>query len=455
MNHPSAARQQVERPAPPETNADRLLAACERVQAIIEFDLTGRILRANENFLHTFGYDANELIGHHHRMLCKPEQVQGLEYRQFWERLGQGQFQSGEFLRVDKAGREVWIQASYTPILDAAGTAIKVVKFANDVTPAKRLNAEAASKLEAIGRSQAVIEFDLQGTILHANHNFLRAVGYTAAEVLGQHHSMFCDADMVRSAAYRNFWADLGQGQFKNSRFRRCGKHGVEVWLQASYNPIFDSDGQPFKVVKFATDITVQADREQAIRSRVESIGHTMQALAGAIDSIARSAGLSAEIAHQTEHHAQSGRVLLRRSADATLEVQKSSREINEIVRIIGEIAGQTNLLAFNAAVEAARAGEHGRGFAIVADAVRTLAERSGAAARDIARLTDTTIHHVDQAIVLAEQVHQAFELIGTSVHDTTASISQIDRSTAEQAEASRNVAALLGELQAAAAAAG
>ena len=429
------------------------IQAIERVQAVIEFDLQGRVLRANDNFLRTFGYQEQELLGRHHRMFCTEEDVRASSYRQLWEGLERGQFQSGEFRRLDKLGREVWIQASYNPILDVDGRPLKVIKFATDITATKRLSSETAGKIDAIARSQAVIEFDMRGTILTANSNFLRAVGYTLEEVQGQHHSMFCDDALVQSEGYRNFWADLGEGKFKSARFHRFAKHGAAIWLQATYNPILDTNGRAFKVVKFAMDITQQVEREQTVSSRVAGIGDVMQELAGAIDSIGQGAAHANTIAQQTEQHARQGRVLLGQSIDSILEIQKSSQDVQEIVSTISDIAIQTNLLAFNAAVEAARAGEHGRGFAIVADEVRKLAEKSGDAARNIARLIDATIGRVDQSGTLSEQVRLSFEQIRDSVHNTTQSIGQIDQATAAQVDSSRHVAQLLTDLQATAAA--
>ena len=425
------------------------IQAIERVQAVIEFDLQGRVLRANDNFLRTFGYQEQELLGRHHRMFCTEEDVRASSYRQLWEGLERGQFQSGEFRRLDKLGREVWIQASYNPILDVDGRPLKVIKFATDITATKRLSSETAGKIDAIARSQAVIEFDMRGNILTANSNFLRAVGYTLEEVQGQHHSMFCDDALVQSEGYRNFWADLGEGKFKSARFHRFAKHGAAIWLQATYNPILDTNGRAFKVVKFAMDITQQVEREQTVSSRVAGIGDVMQELAGAIDSIGQGAAHANTIAQQTEQHARQGRVLLGQSIDSILEIQKSSQDVQEIVSTISDIAIQTNLLAFNAAVEAARAGEHGRGFAIVADEVRKLAEKSGDAARNIARLIDATISRVDQSGTLSEQVRLSFEQIRDSVHNTTQSIGQIDQATAAQVDSSRHVAQLLMDLQA------
>ena len=289
------------------------IAAVERAQAVIEFDLHGRVLRANDNFLDTFGYAADEVIGQHHRIFCDPAYTRTPEYLAFWEHLSRGEFNAGEYRRVDKKGRDVWIQASYNPIFDHDGRLLKIVKFATDVTPAKLLTSETAGKLDALARSQAVIEFDLRGNILSANSNFLRTVGYTLDEILGQHHSMFCTADLAKTAEYRNFWADLAEGKFKSARFRRRGKHGAEIWLQATYNPILDVNGKPFKVVKFATDITEQVQREQLVKDKVADITQVLGELTRSIESIAGNSERSRDLAVQTQQEARDGNELLDR----------------------------------------------------------------------------------------------------------------------------------------------
>jgi methyl-accepting chemotaxis protein len=422
--------------------------AIDRVQAVIEFDLKGRVLNANANFLDTFGYQLDEVRGHHHRMFCDAAYARSSEYLAFWERLGRGEFNAGEFRRVDKHGKEVWIQASYNPILDSEGRPMKVVKFATDITEAKRRSAESRGKLEAISRSQAVIEFDLQGNVQSANVNFLRTLGYTAAEVEGRHHSMFCDPELIQSAEYRNFWSDLSEGKFQSGRFRRVGKHQAEVWIQATYNPILDIDGKPYRVVKFAMDITEQVRREQQITDKVQAISEVLGELSNSITSITDSSQRSNGLAQQTQQEAEDGSRLLTRSREAIVEIQKSSDDIHEIIETISEIAGQTHLLAFNAAIEAARAGEHGLGFSVVADEVRKLAEKSANAAREIAKLINETGHRVEEGSRISEQVEEAFNLIVRSVGNTSQSIGQIHGATSEQASATRHVATLLGELQ-------
>ncbi|WP_248304847.1 methyl-accepting chemotaxis protein [Devosia sp. FKR38] len=245
----SAKRQQLE-------DASRILMAMSRSLAVIEFSLDGTILRANPNFLSLLGYELSEVVGQKHRMFMQPSDAASPAYTEFWAALGRGEFMSAEYKRIGKGGKEVWIQASYNPIIGDDGKAYKVVKFATDVTATKLAAAEAAGQLAAIGKSQAVIEFSPTGDILTANENFCSALGYQLGEIKGRHHSMFVQPAMVSSPEYREFWAALGRGQFQAAEYLRIGKGGKEVWVLASYNPIFDLNGKVAKVVKFATDIT-------------------------------------------------------------------------------------------------------------------------------------------------------------------------------------------------------
>lgn len=230
--------------------------AIRRSQAVIEFALDGTILEANENFLATMGYSSAEIVGKHHSMFVDDAEKTSTRYKQFWESLGRGEFHDGQFRRRAKSGREIWIRATYNPILDAAGRPYKVVKFASDITDTKVQFADFEGQIAAINKSQAVIEFELDGTILKANENFLTAMGYTADEVIGRHHRMFVTPDEARAPAYEQFWTKLGLGHYQSGQYKRIGKDGDEVWIEASYNPILDMSGRPFKVVKYATDIT-------------------------------------------------------------------------------------------------------------------------------------------------------------------------------------------------------
>ncbi|WP_449267453.1 methyl-accepting chemotaxis protein [Frigoriglobus tundricola] len=242
------------------------VAAMSRVQAVIEFKLDGTIIQANDNFLAALGYSLPEIQGRHHSMFVEPAYAASHEYREFWAKLNRGEFQAAEYKRIGKGGREVWIQASYNPILDASGKPYKVVKFATDITAAKLKTADYEGQLAAINKAQAVIEFKLDGTVAHANDNFLRTLGYQLNEIRGNHHSMFVEPAYAATHEYREFWAKLNRGEYVASEFKRVGKGGKEVWIQASYNPIFDASGKPYKVVKYATDITAAKLLERQVK---------------------------------------------------------------------------------------------------------------------------------------------------------------------------------------------
>ncbi len=232
--------------------------AISKSQATIEFNMDGTIITANENFLTTMGYTLDEVKGNHHSMFAEPDFARSIEYKTFWEKLNRGEFESGEYKRLGKEGKEVWIQASYNPIMDLNGQPFKVVKYASDVTEQKLKNADFSGQINAIGMSQAVIEFTMDGSIITANENFLTTMGYALNEIQGRHHSMFAEPDFARSKEYKAFWEKLNRGEFESQEYKRLGKGGKEVWIQASYNPIMDLNGLPYKVVKYATDITAR-----------------------------------------------------------------------------------------------------------------------------------------------------------------------------------------------------
>jgi methyl-accepting chemotaxis protein len=260
------------------------IAAIGKAQAVIEFSMDGTVLGANENFLAALGYTLAEIRGQHHRMFCEPAFTAGQEYRAFWERLARGEYQSGEYKRLGKGGTEVWIQASYNPILDMDGKPFKVVKYATDVTAQKRRNSDFEGQIAAIGKAQAVIEFGLDGRVLQANENFLKTLGYSLAEIKGQHHSMFVEAGYAGSGEYRLFWDNLARGEYDAGEYKRIGKGGREIWIQASYNPIFDTSGKPFKVVKYATDITAQKLRNADFEGQISAIDKAQAVIEFSLD---------------------------------------------------------------------------------------------------------------------------------------------------------------------------
>jgi methyl-accepting chemotaxis protein len=249
-----------------------MINAINRVQAVIEFGLDGKILHANENFLKALGYSLEEIKGNHHSMFVDAAYRQSPDYRLFWEKLGRGEYDAGQYKRIGKGGRVVWIQASYNPVLDQNGKPFKVVKFAIDITPQRLRNADYEGQLAAIGKAQAVVEFTLDGKIVDANENFLKVVGYSLDEIKGQHHAMFVEAAYRQDPEYRLFWEKLGRGEYDAAQYKRVGKGGTEIWIQASYNPIMDADGKPFKVVKYATDITASVKANRALQQTVAQV---------------------------------------------------------------------------------------------------------------------------------------------------------------------------------------
>ncbi|ANV99468.1 PAS domain-containing protein [Bradyrhizobium icense] len=256
------------------SSADKALAdALGRSQAVIEFNLDGTIITANNNFLKALGYSLAEIQGKHHSMFVDPSQRDSAAYRDFWTALKRGEYQAAEYRRIGKGGKEVWIQATYSPVLDGSGKPCKIVKFATDITARKIKSMEDAGQIAAISRAQAVIAFEMDGTIVTANDNFLKAMGYTLAEIQGKDHSMFVDQSERNSAAYRQFWANLNRGESQQAEYKRIGKGGQEVWILASYNPVLDDSGKPFRVVKFATDITSQKLSTAELAGQIAAIG--------------------------------------------------------------------------------------------------------------------------------------------------------------------------------------
>ncbi|PNY72938.1 pili assembly chaperone [Pseudomonas fluorescens] len=366
--------QEIQRISCALTEANAKLAAISRSMAMIEFDRTGVILNANERFCQTMGYSVEEIRGKHHRLFCEEAYTHTDAYHQLWRDLARGEALSGTFMRLNKRGEQVWLEASYLPVLDSDHQVRSVIKVAADISARVHHEHENQSLIDAISRSMAVIEFTPQGQILNANDNFLRTVQYTREEIIGQHHSMFCHRSEVESPAYKAFWASLNRGEFHSHRFERKNKYGKTLFLEASYNPIFDTHGRLYKVVKFASDITEQV-------STLRTAADSAHATSVQNDACARK---GSQVVQQTVQIIEAMSHDLNQAAQSIDAVSKQSDIIGAIVQTIRSIAEQTNMLALNAAIEAARAGEHGRGFAVVADEVRSLAARTSQATVEI-----------------------------------------------------------------------
>ena len=380
---------------------------------MIAFDVDGNIITANDNFLGAMGYTLGEIKGKHHSMFVEPSERASAGYQDFWARLKRGEFQAAEFKRIGKNGKEVWILATYNPITDEKGIPFKVVKYATDVTAQKLKAADLGGQIAAITKSQAVIEFRMDGTILDANPNFLTTLGYSLDEIRGRHHSMFVEPADRDSADYREFWARLNRGEYQAAEYKRIGKGGREVWIQASYNPILDLNGKPFKVVKFATDITACAGHARRARPRADRIGRRRQRANDAIDPgdfrnhgpLRKTAADAVTQVESADHQAQ--------------RLTEAAASMQGIVGMIGDITSQINLLALNATIESARAGEAGRGFAVVAGEVKNLANQAKPATdkitTEIAALTGISSDVVSALSVIRGAIDHVNEFVAST----------------------------------------
>lgn len=396
--------------------------AISRSQAVIEFEPSGIIIWANDNFLSVMGYSLDEIRGRHHRMFVDSEYADGLDYGRFWDGLRRGKFASSEFKRMGKNGKEVWIQATYNPVFDAEGRVFKVIKFATDVTRTKLDSVNSRGQIEAIHRSQAVIEFSLDGTILTANENFLELTGYPLAEIQGKHHSIFVDPKERDSAVYREFWQALSRGEYRSAQFRRIAKNGDELFIRASYNPILDLDGTPYKVVKFAHDIT----REYKAKSRAE---RERSQLIAAVATGAEE--LNASVREISETMAKS-RTTANQAASSVDQADGISQKFNEnaqatagIVDMIVGITDQINLLALNATIESARAGDAGRGFAVVASEVKNLATQAKSATEKITTEINTMRASSTEVVSALLAVKREIEIVQQYVSSTAAAVEE------------------------------
>lgn len=410
------------------------IAALNRSMAVIEFDPDGHVLTANQNFLELMGYSLQEIRGNHHRMFVGEKQSSTSEYQRFWRNLREGKFLSGEFLRFAKGGKEVWIEANYSPVLSSNGIVHKVLKFATNISDRKAEEASMRSQISALSRTFAVIEFELDGTVVTANENFLSLLGYNLNEVQGKHHSMFVDDNARRSPEYREFWTKLNRGEFQAGVFHRISKSGRVVWIQASYNPTIDANGRIVRVIKYASDITSAHVARQQTSIVSDAISDSVAQFSQTITEISSNVNRTASLSSEAKEIASS-------TCDAVKNLDQSSRDIGKIVEVIQELADQTNLLALNATIESARAGDAGRGFAVVASAVKDLAKQTAAATKNI----ETSVRDIQQNIA---GVVNSTETISKSVSEVSVNMTTIAAAVEEQSVTMSSISRTADELR-------
>jgi len=435
---------------------------------VSESNLRGDILNVNEKFIQVSKYSKDELIGKPHNTTRHPDMPKEV-FKELWATIGRGNIFRGVVKNRAKDGTPYYVDAVIAPIVGDNGKPRKYLGVRYDITEAEIERQNMKGIMRAIEASFAFIEFDTEGNVLNCNKIFESAMGYSLSDIKGNHHRKFCDSTITSSAEYSQFWPDLKSGKSKSGVFKHQTRDGKAIFLQAVYSPVTDEMGRVYKIVKIASDVTPQVNLQVEVRdiaegfaskareissqaitvaSGAQSLGATteemnasVEELSASIDSIAQNGKSADTIAKSTQTEADEGSRAIAKSIEAMELINKSSEEIAEIVKVISEIAGQTNLLAFNAAIEAARAGEHGLGFSVVADEVRKLAERSSQATKDISKLINESVKRVAQGGEISKEAANSFKKIVDGVGRTTQAISEISVAAQEQQTASKDVA--------------
>ncbi|OYD83234.1 chemotaxis protein (plasmid) [Azospirillum brasilense] len=439
------------------------LAALDAAQAIIEISPDGMVLSANNNFLTALGCSPDEIKGRHWSSVLSFQGEGSGNPQGLLDALRRGEARSGECLLLGKTGRESWVQAIFTPIRDHGGRTVMIVAYATDITAGKRRSADQEGQIAAVNKSQAVIEFDTNGNVLTANTNFLAAMGYRLDEITGRHHAMFVAPEERNSDCYRRFWDALRRGEHQTTEFRRLRKDGGDIWIQASYNPVFDPQGRLVKVVKFAVDVTERV-KERLTRADIGravdgDLGHISQAIAEASRQASAAANAAAQTSHTVQSVAAGAEELVasvneisQQTATASVisneavgeaerigatveELVEAAKRIGMVVKMISDIANQTNLLALNATIEAARAGESGKGFAVVASEVKALATQA-------AKATEQITSQIAQVQGATDSAARAISSIGGTIRKLNGISAAIASATEEQSTVVRDISA-------------
>lgn len=377
---------------------------------VLQLDPQGRIETVNANFEREMFYRADQLLGRSLEEIV-PAHVKKLDfYERMKAAISTGAHLNGAFRLLRGNGEEAWLRSILQPVRDFEGRIKYFTLHSSDLTRTIASSREHESLINALMRSTAVIEFSLDGHVLTANERFLQTMGYRLEQVKGKHHRLFCEPEEANSAGYQVFWDKLRRGEFVADRFKRVDANGRVVWLEASYNPIIDAHDVLYKVVKFATVITDQVNQEQAV-AQAADIAYSTSLGTDA------SACKANDVVTQTVSVMRGLEASMQQAAEGIQALDTQSRVIGSIIKTISDIAGQTNLLALNAAIEAARAGEQGRGFAVVADEVRQLASRTSTATEEIARVVQQNEQLALAAVAIIDtskrQAEQGLSLAG------------------------------------------